>query len=344
MRRLFADQALQEKFLPAGYVQVPLLSPDEVSHLLKEIGTLRPEDNFNPQVGEKYRTPYHCSFLDKNLEYKRKAFNLMKEVFDSHLKRYMPGFEIISANFYVKPPQKGVFTIHQNWPVLDLDDTTVTLWCPLQDVDVFNGGIHVVPGSHKIIPHVEGLYCPGYFKDFKEALIQKYLKPLPMKAGEGLIFDDALIHWSPENKSEEPRIAVQILCVPGDVTPFIHYWDSNHPDRFEKIEVGPEFFLTHTHTEMSSRQPHWKSMGFVENRNRFITEQEFADLLKDGENIRRKIYFPDSESSPSQVEGTKDDRGLSTHPQSEEQKASENKPSLIGRISSSIKRALGSSS
>ncbi len=292
MRQLFTDPALQEQFLPAGYVQVPLLSASEVSYLLTKIGTLRPDDNFNPQSGENYRATYHCSFVDKNVAYKRQAFALMKEVFEPHLKRYMPDFEIISANFYVKPPHTGRFTIHQNWPVLDVKDTTVTLWCPLQDVDVHNGGIHVVPGSHKIIDHVEGILCPPYFKDFQEALIEKYLKPLPMQAGQGLIFDDALIHWSPTNNSDEPRIAVQILCVPGDATPFLYFLDQNHPERFEKIEAGPEFFLSHTVTDLTVRQPHWKSLGFVENNNRYIAEQEFVDLLKKGDEIRRKIYFP----------------------------------------------------
>lgn len=294
MRQLFADLTLQDLFLLAGYVQVPMLSAEEVSYLFAEMRKLRPDDNFNPQPDQKYQPSDHCSFLDKNVDYKRQAFDLIEEVFDPHLKRYMPNFEIVSANFYVKPPHSGVFTIHQNWPLLPLEDTTVTLWCPLQDVDVHNGGIHVVPSSHKILPHVEGVLCPPYFKDFQEALIEKYLQPIPMHAGEGLIFDDGLIHWSPVNDAEEATIAVQILCVPSDATPIVHFFDRNHPERFEKIEASKDFFLSQLITDMTVRQPHWKSLGFVENKNRYISEEEFVELLKKGDEIREKIYFPNT--------------------------------------------------
>ena len=342
MRRLFADPALQEQFLPSGYVQVPLLSSKEVSDLLKGIGRLRPDDNFNPQAGEEYRASYHCSFIDTNLDYRRQAFALMKEVFEPHLKRYMPDFEIISANFYVKPPHAGKFTIHQNWPVLDLEDTTVTLWCPLQNVDVRNGAIHVVPGSHKILPHVEGVLCPPYFKAFEEALIAKYLRPLPMQAGEGLIFDDGLIHWSPTNQSEEPRIAVQILCVPGDVTPFLYFFDRGHPERFEKIEVSPEFFFSHTVTDLAARQPHWKSLGCVKNRNRYINEQEFVDLLKKGNEIRRKIYTqestPDSWAIPQG--GI---TGVGEKPNAPKTPGKAKRPRVVTRIASACMRLLARS-
>jgi len=340
MRRLFANSALQEQFLPAGYVKVPMLSAMEVSRLLTEIGKLHPDDNFNPQPGEKYQPSYHCSFLDKNMDYKRQTFGLIEEVFDSHLKQYMPDFEIVSANLYVKPPRTGVFTIHQNWPVLDLEDTTVTLWCPLQNVDVHNGTIHVVPGSHKILPHVEGVLCPPYFKDFQEALIEKYLKPIPMAAGEGLIFDDGLIHWSPTNNSDEPRIAIQILCVPRDATPFVHFFDRDHPERFEKIEARPEFFLTQTITDMIIRQPHWKSLGFVENKNRYITEKEFVELLKKGDEIRQEIYFPNTTPNSSAIH-QETIVSLADDLQGRKIPGTANVPPVLTRLASTCMRLLG---
>ncbi|NMF58664.1 phytanoyl-CoA dioxygenase family protein [Pseudanabaena yagii] len=249
MRQLFDNSTLQNSFLSTGYVQVPILSAREVSYLLTEIGKLCPDDNFNPPSGKKYRTSYHCSFLDKNLDYKRQAFSLIKEVFNPYLKRYMPDFEIVNANFFVKPPHSGAMAIHQNWTALELEDTTVTLWCPLQDVDAHNGGIHVVPGSHKIIPHIESVMCPPYFKDFQKALMEKYLQPIPMRAGEGLIFDDGLIHWTPVNNSEVARIAVQIFCVPSESTPFLYLFNQDDPEYFEKIEVDEEFFLSQSITE-----------------------------------------------------------------------------------------------
>jgi len=291
MREIFNDNRLQEAFMESGFVRVPMLSEAEVAHLLSRLANLRPDDNFNPEGHEGYMS-YHCSFLDRNVKYKRETHQLITGVFRSAAARHLNGYEILNCNFYVKPPGTGEFVIHQNWPAIaDLNDTTVTIWCPLVDVVERNGALQFVPGSHKILPHVEGPNCPGFFRDFRAALIEKYLKPVPMSAGEGLIFDDGLIHWSANNDSDVARIAIQILCVPGDAQPVYFFFDAGHPERFELIAVDSEFFITTDFEELLTRQPQWKSLGFVENRNRYPGEEEFAVLLAKGDEIRQEVYF-----------------------------------------------------
>jgi hypothetical protein len=279
-----------------GFVQIPLLSDDEVAYLLSQLPTLRPDDNFAPIPGVTgFGQTYHCSFLDKNLDYKRRTHQLIKSVFDAPIARYLNGFEILNCNFYVKPPGTGEFVIHQNWPAIaDLNDTTVTVWCPLVDVVAENGALQFVEGSHKILPHVEGPMNLGYFEHFRKELIEKYLKPNPMSAGQGLIFDDGLIHWSAANQGESPRIAIQILCIPSDVPPVFFFYDPAHPQRFEVIEVDSEFFITSDFKDLTQRQPEWKSLGFVPNKNRFIEEEEFVQLLAQGPQIRQQVYSGNS--------------------------------------------------
>lgn len=164
----------------------------------------------------------------------------------------------------------------------------MTIWCPLVDVIESNGAIQVVKGSHKILPHIEAPNSPAYFINFQEALIEKYLKPFPMKAGEAIIFDDGLIHWSRQNDSDQSRIAIQILCIPSDATPTSFFKENEQ--RFELIYADSEFFLNSNFMDLYSRQPHWKSIGYLKNQNRMITEEEFANLLKNADEIRNKIY------------------------------------------------------
>jgi hypothetical protein len=262
-----------------------MLTAAEVADMLADVATLRPADGFAP-IG------YHCSFLDTNVSYKREAFHLIQQVFAPHIGSVLNGYKILNSNFYVKPPGTGEFVIHQNWPAIaDLNDTTVTLWCPLVDVVASNGALQVVEGSHKILPHVEGPNCPPYFRDFRAALIQKYLKPVPMRAGEAIIFDDGLIHWSANNDSTAARFAIQILCVPADAQPVFFFFDPKAPERFELIAADSEFWLATDVAGLTKRQPHWRSLGFVENRNRYLTEREFASLLARGAEIRQEIYF-----------------------------------------------------
>lgn len=289
MRRVFQSDELQKAYDPKGHVHVPMLSTDEVRQILEVVETLRPHDNFAPRSPNGQDTTFHCSFLDTNKDYKARVHALISQFFQPHLDRVLHNFRILNCNFYVKPPHSGEFVVHQNWPALaDIYDTTVTVWCPLIDVVESNGALQVVSGSHKLVPHIEGPRNPGFFEPFKQAVIDKYLKPVPMKAGEALVFDDGLIHWSARNDSDEPRIAIQILCTPADAQPVFYFYDEKHPERFEVIEVDSKFYIESNMADLLVRQPHWKSLGFVENRNRPLTEAEFARLLQDGERIRQE--------------------------------------------------------
>jgi hypothetical protein len=290
MRQVFRDAALQKAYDPVGHVKVEMLSREEVTAILAEIKTMRPHDKFAPLSPDGKDTRYHCSFLDSNRAYKAQVHEVICGFFEPHIERCLKEFRILNCNFYVKAPHSGEFVVHQNWPAIaDLEDTTVTVWCPLVDVVEQNGALQVVSGSHKLVPHVEGPNSPGFFTNFKEELIDNYLRPIPMKAGEALIFDDGLIHWSARNDSEEPRIAIQILCVPKDTQPVYFFLDEARKDRFELIEVDSQFFIHSDFQDLVSRQPHWKSLGYVPNRNRLLTESEFADLLANGEYIRRQL-------------------------------------------------------
>lgn len=290
MRKVFFEENLQKELVVKGGVKVPMLSPDETNYLLNEIRLLRPDDNFVPVGSSAFSTSYHCSFLDTNLEYKRKTFDLINQIFAPYVQKYLNNFEILNANFYVKPPGTGTFQIHQNWHTLpDINDTTVTIWCPLQDTDEINGTLYTVEGSHKLLPFLSGPSWKPYFYDFEDALVNKYLKPIPTKAGEAFIFDDSLIHWSPQNNSSSPRIAIQILCVPSACQPVYFHLD-NELNRFELMEVNQEFFVQNTIKDLLPRPQNLKTHGFAENINRLLTEKEFADLLKKMNRIRNKNY------------------------------------------------------
>ena len=285
MRQIFHDARLQKNFLKAGYVTVPLLSEAQVRYILAQLNDLHPDDNFTPDGRGVAKCSYHCSFLDTNSAYKQQTYNLLKDVFTPFVERYLVGYHILNCNFYVKPPQTGEFQIHQNWPAIsDINDTTVTIWCPLVDVEASNGALQVVEGSHKILPHVETPGSPAYFSNFQQALVRDYLKSMPMNAGEGIIFDDSLIHWSQKNDSDYPRIAIQILCIPNDATPTFFF--KLNEENFEMIYADSEFFLHNSMMNLLTRQPEWQSLGLIENQNRLITEVEFAELIHYGDRIR----------------------------------------------------------
>lgn len=257
-----------------------MLDAGQLAALLAEIATLRPADGFAPDGSGFARNSYHCTFLDTDIDYKRAAFALLSRHFAHVVEGRLADYRILSANFYVKPPGQGDFPIHQNWPVLeDFAATSVTIWCPLVDVDVANGALHIVPGSHKLVPHVEGPDSPAYFSPFMDRMYD-HLVPLPAPAGEGFIFDDGIVHGSPPNLGEAPRIAVQITCVPAEMQPVFFFKDGD--TRFEIVEAGPDFYIDQGVGDLFARCGHWVSRGHVDSRNRLIDEGEFLALLSKG--------------------------------------------------------------
>jgi hypothetical protein len=285
-RRTFRDEALEQAFRRDGVVATPLLGADEVVALRAAFSQLRADDGFAPAP---VRGPtYHCSFLDSNRAYRRRTFELLVAAMAPHVERLLADFTILQCNFYVKPPGRGDFGLHQNWPALaSLDDVTVTLWCPLVDVSAQNGAVGVVPGSHKILPHVQGPATRSYFAGLEQAIIDEGLvRTMALKAGEAAIFDDGIIHGSPPNLSDTARVAAQLICGPADAVP-VFFRDAGD-DLFEIVEADPEFWLNHDSKDLLGRPPHWRSLGWVRSRNRRIeTLAELKALLRRGDEIRR---------------------------------------------------------
>lgn len=294
MRTPFLSPELQQSFARDGYVTVPLLSPDEVQCVAAELQNLRPADNFRRRLKRRFfrgELTYHCTFLDRNVEYKRRTRDLIFELLRPRVAEVLDNYEFLNASFYVKQPGSGVFQVHQNWPHLaDMSDTTISIWCPLGDTDRRNGTIEVIPSSHKIVPDVACTTLRPFFDGFTDTLIEKYLRPVPMKAGSSLFFDDNLIHWSSGNDSEQPRVAIQAICIPAGAQPVYYHYDPAKPDRFELFEVDAEYFATHTDDDLPRIPKERKSLGFVPNPNRFLTEKEFAERLANGESIRRALW------------------------------------------------------
>lgn len=278
MGQVLRDCALQQQFDRDGYVAVPMLDPREVAELLAALARLDPADNWTPDGSGPAMNSYHCSFLDRDKAYKRAAYTLLAKTFDGVIARHLDDYRALSANFYVKPTGQGRIPVHQNWPVLDsLDATSVTIWCPLVNVDARNGTLHVVPGSHKLLPHIEGPGSLSYFAPYRDDL-DEHLVALSAPAGHGFIFDDSIVHGSPDNRAPDPRIAVQITCVPVAAQPVFYFRADD--EAFEMVEADANFYLENDVLDLVARSDSWRSIASVPSRNRQVDMREFVQLLE----------------------------------------------------------------
>lgn len=289
MRKIFSDEDNQKKLLEKGYTIVPLLSADEVDYILKELKKLRPAFDFIPTGA--FREDYHDSLSDNDIEYRRRTSGLIRDVFYPHISKLLCNYKVMLSGFFIKPPGKGDLSPHQHPPIsTSLKDMPVIVWCPLVDVDEFNGNLQVVEGSHKIVAGVTGNGSQPFFINYND-LIKKHSKPIPLKAGECVIFDMNIIHWSGVNISKNHRISAAALCLPEEAKLAFYYQDMNTPEKgVEVFEVDRDFFIENNLVEMMNKRPdNVKSLGFLENKNRKISDKEFVKLLKRGTDLRPSV-------------------------------------------------------
>jgi non-heme Fe2+,alpha-ketoglutarate-dependent halogenase len=135
-----------------------------------------------------------------------------------------PNFYCWASNFFVKEA-RSTSTVgwHQDayyWPMAP--HHSVTVWIAFDDVDEVNGGMKLIPGSHRggIINHQRSTETDSVLTleladgtDFRaDGAIQ-----FKLKAGECSLHDDRAIHGSPANPSDRRRAGLTIRFSGTDV-------------------------------------------------------------------------------------------------------------------------------
>lgn len=237
---MFKEKRILDLISSRGYYIAPLLENIELNSLntsFKQLNKLAKE-SINNQFWPSGRHP--------DSEIRNFAKNAIEKIVPNKLKTLVneEDVEFIGGTYLVKPPsRKSILGPHQDSSHVDeRNEFSVYAWIPLQNVNRWNGCFHYLPGSHQWGIHQRSLNVEWSLKD-KLHILQKNMKPIPMKAGDVLFFHSALIHSSPANYTFKSRIAVNYYLHPKK-SPFCHFYeDEDTPEgKVEMYSVTPEFF------------------------------------------------------------------------------------------------------
>ena len=91
---------------------------------------------------------------------------------------------------------------HQDWSSMQGSADSLVVWLPLTDVDAPLGPLEIIPGSHRRGLRASTL-IEGGFGELPAQSIQpdEVFTPVPMKAGDALIFSSMMVHRSGDNRS-----------------------------------------------------------------------------------------------------------------------------------------------
>jgi len=269
---VFKDPSLNNEFEKKGYIKVPFLNQEEVSRL-KDFYL----DNFynkNEQYnGLENRTFTEFSVINFKSEFKKKCFQEITEICLHPAQHLLDDFEPIIGNFIAKYNEKGLLPIHQNWSVVDETKySSVSIWCPLQDTTEENGTLYFIDGSHKYFRGNRHTQTHESFSGIHDYLFDEHLKPVPVKAGEAIFLDDAIIHYSPVNQTNQIRLAVQLIMKPKKAQAQFIETDLHDTEKGKIYNADPEFFFAFDEFKANIN---YKPIGNFEQKKTIYTKETF---------------------------------------------------------------------
>lgn len=286
MREIFNDPSIAKDFKKQGFVIVPFIDVHQAIKLKEELLKLRPSDHFegnqNTLIGQQ---SFHITFFDENKEYKQKVYEYVKEQFSSASKKYLNNYKCVQANVFLKPAGTGFVFPHQNLTIVDEEKfTSISFWLPLQDTNYENGTICLIPGSqNNFVKYRNTHVLWPYMKLFKEGRGFEYFVTVNVKAGEILILDDRLIHYTPVNATTQDRWVVHSLWVPSEAQ--LRFCDPNKTE-VNIYQVDDEFWQFHPPgASIQNKDPDIRLI----NDESVYNESEMIELLENLKNQLKKI-------------------------------------------------------
>ena len=93
------------------------------------------------------------------------------------------------------------------------------------------------------------MWAYAAFSEIEEELVEELLTPVFVRAGEAIILDDSVVHYSPPNETAEARLAIQYVMVPDEAEVLFHQQVGSEGDTLEvdvwRVDAG--FFFDFWH-------------------------------------------------------------------------------------------------
>lgn len=233
-RVLFKDAELEGKFCRDGYVRVPLLN----SSMLDLLERIYHESESRVDL------PFYTSIWSGDRDYRAEIDIKIKAILVPLLEPLLIHCKPVFANLMVKKPVvESKIGLHQDWTLVDESlFRAVNVWIPLVETNETNGTLQIVNRSHLMKINVRGRNIPSQYDGIQSDISKNYLTSLAVAPGEAIIFDERLLHCSPDNSSDFLRLAVSIVMIPKEAQ-IIHYVAPHHPSKsLFKLYVSPSFF------------------------------------------------------------------------------------------------------
>ncbi|MEM7032966.1 MAG: phytanoyl-CoA dioxygenase family protein [Chloroflexota bacterium] len=233
----FPELERERRYFPVGVDNPQKLSQSQIRQF-NDKGYICPLDVFTPVEAEAHRRyfdqlmktaaerGYDSYAINGWHKYCQGVYDLVTEDRILDYVQDLLGENLVcwGTHYFNKLPGDGKrVSWHQDasyWPLTP--SKTVTVWLAIDDADVENGAMQVIPGSHlqAQVAFAESAEAENNVLNQTVPDAEKYGDPpvtLAMKAGQMSLHTDWLLHGSEPNMSNRRRCGLTMRFVPADV-------------------------------------------------------------------------------------------------------------------------------
>ncbi len=246
-RPIVRDPAHAAALAADGWVQTQFLTRDQTAELRRIVSAAQQGVRLDDQY---CATPFRLTCFHNSGEYRARLYHAVHTFVRQALDALLVEYDPLVVNLFQKLPGGGGVpdgvAIHQNPSFVDEPRfKSVSVWIPLVDAERHNGTLGVLRGSHDVLHQARAVNMPQEMWDpVKDALTEEYFEALRVPAGDAVVLDDSVLHWSYPNQSDRPRDAIQMICVPrGEPLTYSFYRTDGGPPRIENFPIDKDYFF-----------------------------------------------------------------------------------------------------
>jgi hypothetical protein len=236
------------------------------------------------------------SLYSQDIAYRKQINTELGAQLESTYDALFQDYKTVINSFIIKHPgPKSEFYLHQDSTGLnEWKHSPLSVWMPLQDTTIENGCMWMIPKSHKWFSPYRGIAFPSMF-EANQKLLQPYLKPIEVKLGEVLLFDNRMVHLSGGNHGKHPRVIVMSGVFPKHADLLACYRDVANNGPLEIFGQDDDFLLKNLnfYIDCTVRPRLGTKIAACKKVKYELTEDELYTLLTQEGAERLDQYKPD---------------------------------------------------
>lgn len=222
---------------------------------------------------------FEPDLVNPDLDYRRRVSDRLSADFDAMASDLFIDYDPFLRVFLAKwpGPQSDLY-LHRDWMYVDerANGHTYVVWIPLCDVDERNGPLQVLRGSHLIDDSPRGTNLNAPWINHHDVVVPR-LETVTAQLGQAVVLDNALVHSSLPNESDDLRLVAAVGMRPSGA-PLIHFLRADDETAW-RFDIDESFLMTSTPQGLLADSPDLPVVERLAAGQRFWDEAELLAAL-----------------------------------------------------------------